>query len=280
MRRLFGEWSWRRLFKSTAFVYGCLVIVAVFFADRLIFFPPRPTSADPGDPALVMLGEKDGGERIATLWHPPTTADAPVLIWTHGNAEDLGTLAPLLEIFAGTGMGVLGCDYPGYGLSEGQPDEAGCYRAIDAAFRFLTDEKGIPPERIVLVGQSLGGGPALWLAEREPGICGLVLISPFLSAFRVGTRIPIFPRDRFLNLRRMPKITCPLLVFHGERDEVVPFSHGKKLFALHPGPAKAFVPLPEAGHNDLWNYYLDEVLAMVTDFALDLRLPEQEVTQP
>ena len=168
---------------------------------------------------------------------------------------------------------MLGIDYPGYGQSSDRPTEKGCYNAIESGFRFLVEEVGIPRERIVIVGQSVGGGPATWLAEREPEVRGLVLISPFLSAFRTVTRVPLFPGDRFPNLKRIRKITCPLLVVHGERDEVIPFNQGQRLHDEHPGPKKAFLPLPDTGHNDLWARQFDVVVDAVMDLAFLGKLP-------
>ncbi len=274
-RWILGGWSWRRPLSSASFIYGSLLLVAVFFADRLIFVPP-PSNYDEAHPALVRLaGAAPDQPDIAAFWYPPESATAPVLLWTHGNAEDLGTLAPLLEAIAGQGVGLLACDYPGYGLSGGSPTEMGCYGAVDLAFRHLTRDLGIDAGRIVAVGQSVGSGPAVWLAAREPDLRGLVLISPFLSAFRVATRIPLFPGDRFPNLKRMPEVTCPLLVFHGENDEVIPFHHGERLHALHPGPDKAFVALPGTGHNDLWARQFEPVVSALLDFAVLRSLPEQ-----
>lgn len=265
-----GEWNWHRPLKSAGFVYGSLFLVALFFADSLIFAPP-PCSYDAGHPALKML--TGPGAELATLWYPPPTDAAPVLLWTHGNAEDIGGLAPLLEIFARQNVGIMAVDYPGYGLSPGKPSESECYRAIETAWRHLTRELSIDPSRVTLVGQSVGGGPAVWLAASQPDLHGLVLISPFLSIYRVVMPRPLFPGDRFPNLKRMPDIGVPLLLFHGERDEIIPFSHGVKLHALHPGPAKAFVPLPGVGHNDIWSLEFETILTGIMNFCHTGSLP-------
>ncbi|MCB1231124.1 MAG: alpha/beta fold hydrolase [Verrucomicrobiae bacterium] len=272
---LIGDWNWRRPFKSVGAIYASLLVVAVFFADKLIFVPPSP-SYDASAPRLKMIpldsASSDGS--IAAFWFPPPDDSAAVLLWTHGNAEDMGNLEPLLEIISGQGVGVMAFDYPGYGLSDGKPTEKGCYDAASAAFRFLTQELSIDPDRILFVGQSVGGGTAVWLAEQHPEARGLVLISPFLSAFRVVLPIPLFPGDRFPNLKRMPNVRIPLLLFHGENDEVISFSHGQKLFDLHPGPRKALVPLPDAGHNDLWSLEFETVLTKMMDFAILGKLPD------
>jgi fermentation-respiration switch protein FrsA (DUF1100 family) len=73
-----------------------------------------------------------------------------------------------------------------------------------------------------------------------------------MSAFRSVTRIPLFPGDRFPNHQHLAQVTSPLLVIHGEEDEVIPFSQGQSLFDLSPSPVKFFLPIPEVGHNDLF----------------------------
>lgn len=278
-RAWIGEGPWIRPLKSAAVVYGCLAIVAVFFADRLIFVPP-PSSYGEAHPALHLIGAEDQDRpQVAAFWYPPPNDTAPVLLWTHGNAEDLGTLEPILELFSSQQIGVLGIDYPGYGLSSGLPSEADCYEAIESGLRFLVDDRKIAIERVVVVGQSVGSGPATWLAERYPEIRGLVLISPFLSAFRAVTRVPLFPADRFPNLRRIRKVTCPLLVIHGEQDEVIPFNQGQRIHAAHPGEQKDFLALPGTGHNDLWARNVDEVLGAIIDFTFFQHPPGRE-TEP
>ncbi len=170
-----GSWSWKRPFLSLVCIYLSLLIVACGFSDRFIFQPPAPSyRAD--DPNLVLLGEEDG--HVAAFYFPPPE-DGAVLLWSHGNAEDIGGPRLLHQELAARGLGLLAYDYPGYGLSDGRPSEENCYRAAELAWRFLTNREGLPPERILVLGQSVGSGPACYLAEKyRPG--GLVLISPLL----------------------------------------------------------------------------------------------------
>ena len=148
------------------------------------------------------------------------------------------------------------------------------FAAIERACLFLTREKSIPPGRILVLGQSVGSGPACWLAERyQTG--GLILISPILSAFRSVTRIPLLPRDKFPNLRRISSIRTPLLVIHGQRDRVVPPHHGRRLHHLHPGP-KHHLQIPHAGHNDLWHLALDQILHAIENFPPSPRTTPQQ----
>ncbi|MEM9236584.1 MAG: alpha/beta hydrolase, partial [Verrucomicrobiota bacterium] len=133
----------------------------------------------------------------------------------------------------------------------GRPSESSCERAIDAAWKYLTENQGVRPADILIVGRSVGSGPSVWLADRvEPA--GLVLISPFTSTFAV--RAPahlVLPGDRFPNLKRIRGIDHPLLVIHGQDDFLIPPSHGRDLVNASPAALKRFVGVPNAGHNDL-----------------------------
>lgn len=250
---LVGEWSWKRPFQTIAWVYLLLALFAWFFADRLIFQPPgTPYCEDrshfktlgEGRDAIAIYHQRGAFERSAG----PTK---PTLLWSHGNAQNLESLRPALINLSRLGYSVISYDYPGYGESGGTTSEEGCYRAIRMTFDHLTDDLGIAPKDIILVGQSVGSGPTCWLASKEDHRA-VVLISPFLSAFRTVTKIPIFPGDRFPNLNTIKKFDSPLLVIHGEDDRTIPFEHGKKLFELSPSKHKIFHPVEDAGHNDLF----------------------------
>jgi fermentation-respiration switch protein FrsA (DUF1100 family) len=213
-------------------------------SDRMIFLPPPPSYAD--GPGLLRLATADG-ERIAAVYLPNAGARYTLLV-SHGNAEDLGGLMPFLPVLRDLGFAVLAYDYRGYGLSEGRPSERASYADIDAAYEYLTSRLGIPGERIIAYGRSVGSGPAMDLAARR-ALAGLVLESPFLTAFRVLTRVPLLPFDKFRNVDKIRQVRCPVLVMHGRADEVVPFWHGRKLFEAANEP-KRLLAVEGAGHND------------------------------
>ena len=229
-------------------VYLGIAVRVYFTADRLIFLPPASSYAARHLP-IVHVPTEDGA-RVAAL-HLPHPAARLTLIYSHGNAEDLGHLAGILEaIRDSAGVSVIGYDYRGYGLSTGgPPTAAAATRDLEAVYRWATGELGVPRERIVLHGRSVGTGPAVELAAREP-VAGLVLESGFVSAFRVMTRVQLLPFDRFPNLRHMRDVRAPVLVVHGTEDEVIPFSHGRRLFEAAPEP-KRRLWVEGAGHNDL-----------------------------
>ena len=204
--------------------------------------------------------------RIGRRHPPPGGPGKPTLLYSHGNAEDLGGVVPLLSPWHDQGFGIFAYDYPGYGQSTGKPTEASCERAIEAAWSHLTESSHVAPATIVVVGRSVGSGPAVWLCTgKQPA--GLVLISPMMSVYRVRLPAPIFPGDRFPNLDRMPDIHCPLLVVHGEADSIIRPRHGQRLHQAHPGPDKTLLLIPGAGHNNLFRVGGDEIEQAILGFA-------------
>lgn len=246
-RPLIPDFSLLRIAVSLVVVYAAVGAWAWVVSERMIFFPPAPSYRDTPD---VIRLSTSGGERIAAVYVPNAEARYTVL-FSHGNAEDLGEVGPLLSVFRDLGFSVLAYDYRGYGLSEGRPSERNVYADIDAAYDHLTRDLRVPPERIILYGRSLGAAAAVDLASRRPA-GGLILESPFLTAFQVMTRIPLLPVDRFRNVAKIGRVQCPVLVMHGEEDEIVPIWHGRRLFERAPGP-KVFLAIPGAHHNDfMW----------------------------
>jgi fermentation-respiration switch protein FrsA (DUF1100 family) len=143
----------------------------------------------------------------------------------------------------------LAYDYQGYGTSEGEATERHTYDDEEAAYNFLVQTMHIQPTNIIAFGRSVGGGPAVDLASRRP-VAGLILESAFTSAFRVMTRVSVFPFDRFDNLHKIKKVPCPVLIIHGTQDSVINVVHGRELFAAAHEPKQALW-LEGANHNDV-----------------------------
>jgi abhydrolase domain-containing protein 17 len=254
--------DWRSLLLVLALAYAALAVGAVLLSERMMFFPPAASYRADAD--LVELTTSDG-VRITALYLPAEDARFTIL-FSHGNAEDLGHLRPLLEELRRAGFSVLGYDYRGYGLSEARrPTEQGVVRDLAAAYEYLTGPLGVPPERVILHGRSVGSGPTLALAAEHP-VGGVILESAFTTAFRVVTRVRIFPFDRFHNLARIRLLDAPVLVIHGTRDGIIPFAHGRALHAAAPGPKQALW-VEGAGHNDLLWVAGGEYRRALRDFA-------------
>ncbi|HEX7980723.1 MAG TPA: alpha/beta hydrolase [Gemmatimonadaceae bacterium] len=227
--------------------YAALAAFAYFLSDRLMFLPPRPTYRA-GQLPITMIPGADGAS-LATLYLPNPRA-AITLVYAHGNAEDLGLIAPMLEELQRHGYAVLAFDYRGYGLSTGgPPTTSGAIRDMESVYQHAVHTLGVQPSRLVLYGRSVGGGPTADLATRVPS-GGLVLESTFTSAFVVMTRVPLLPFDRFPNLRHIRQVHVPVLIIHGTADAVIPVSHGRRLYEAASEPKQALW-VEGAGHNDL-----------------------------
>jgi abhydrolase domain-containing protein 17 len=262
---LIGELSWKRILKSILFVYTCVGIYVFFGSDRLIFLPPPASYSD--TPEILKLTTTNG-DRISAIYLPNPTATY-TLLYAHGNAEDLGNILPILENLRAIGFAVLSYDYRGYGTSEGKPSERNAYQDINTAYQYLTQTLGIPATQIIAYGRSVGGGSAIDLASRQ-SLGGLVVESSFITAFRVMTRIPIFPFDKFANITKIDRVKCPVLVMHGTADEVIPFWHGQQLFEAVQTPKQALW-VESAGHNDLSEVAGDRYVNALQEFRQMLR---------
>lgn len=240
--------------------YLGLVLYALIRADALIF--PKVPASYTMSPDIRLLKSSDG-EQIASYYLPVTDAGV-LLLYCHGNGEDIGDARPLLEQFQHNGIATLVFDYPGYGLSSGKPSEAGCYAATLAAYHYAVKELGYHPEQISLYGRSLGGGPACWLAAREP-VGSLILDGTFSSTFRVMTERKLLPWDKFDNLAQFQKIDCPVLLLHGTEDRTVPFTHATKNYAAVRGE-KYKLWVDGAGHNNLIELAGDRYWSTVLNF--------------
>jgi len=250
------------LLALAAFSLLCLVSCTV--ADRLIFMP-QPASYPRDAPGLIQL-RTPRGEAIAAF-HFKAGPGMPTVLYSHGNAEDIGQADALYQALRSRGWGILAYDYPGYGQSTGEPDERGCEQAIETAWHHLTGAEGVAPDDIIIMGRSVGSGPSVWLAARQ-SCRALVLVAPFTSTFAVMPPAHrVVPGDRFPNLRRIRGIATPLLVIHGENDSVIPLAHGRQLHDASPASRKHFVTFPGTDHNDLYATRLGGVIDALIDFA-------------
>lgn len=273
-----GRISLRRmalsLFSIVAAVYVGLLLFGLLLSEPVIFQPHPAGYRD--DNRILKLTSRDGRRISAVYLQNP--AARYTLLFSHGNAEDLGDDLLFLQVVRDAGFSVLAYDYQGYGTSEGRPSERHVYEDEEAAYQYLTHELATPPDRIIAWGRSLGGAAAVDLASRRP-LAGLILESSFVSAFRVLTRIPLLPIDKFPNLDKVAGVRCPVLVIHGEADRVIPFWHGQKLFAAAPGP-KQSLWVAGADHNDVADVAGARYLAALREFAASLAGEPAPVTAP
>ncbi len=242
---LTGDFSVKRLIRSLIFVYVSICFFAYFFSDRMIFlFRPHSYS----DNRQILKIKTANGKNISAVYLSKPDAEFTIL-YNHGNAEDIGDILDLLEVYRDEGFSVFAYDYRGYGTSGGRTTEENTYEDADAAYGYLVKELKISPDRIIVHGRSVGGALAMHIASRQK-VAGLVLESSFVTAFRVITHIPLLPFDKFKNIDKIKKAECPVLVIHGRSDRLVPFWHGEKLFKEAKEP-KLKLWVDNAGHNDL-----------------------------
>jgi pimeloyl-ACP methyl ester carboxylesterase len=235
----------KRMIVILLVLYGALCAGLLACADRILFQPQPGRYHDDKD--IIKLKTSDG--MLISATYLPARSATFTILFSHGNAEDLRDIYGDMVAMKNHGFSVLAYDYHGYGTSQGKPSEENCYRDIDAAYEYLTVTLKVPPNRILLLGRSVGSGPAVDLAARKP-VGGLILESAFTSAFRVFSIGYVIPVDRFRNIDKIAKVTCPVLVAHGRDDEIVPFAHGQQLFAAANEP-KRCLWVDGGNHNDL-----------------------------
>lgn len=226
---------------------------AVLALQRDIVFPAPKAGRPPQAPALHV----DVPGATSLLWVAPPNDSAPVVVHFHGNAEQVADTQWLGLLMLEAGIGFAAVEYPGYGLalSQAPATEGKIIAAAQLAMSHLTGTMGIDPKRVVLSGQSLGTGVAVALAERGWGT-RVLLLTPYTSLPDVGARafgflpLRLLMRDQFDSATRAPGIALPVLVIHGDADEVIPADLGKALAGRF--PRARFVGVPGAHHNDLW----------------------------
>jgi len=254
--------------------YVALLAVLVVFQSRFIYFPEMGRG-DRATPALLRLPFEElrlstaDGETLHGWFVPAPEARATVL-FLHGNAGSIVHRLDWLPMFRQLHLSVLMVDYRGYGESTGHPSEAGTHADAEAAWRYLSETRRIPPGRIVVFGESLGGAVAAHLAaRRNPG--ALVLHSAFTSAPDLAADLyPFLPARRLTRftydtLASVKTTSIPLLVAHSPQDEIVPLAHGRRLYDASPGP-KQWLELAGTHNNGFifmrteWVHQFDEFL--------------------
>jgi fermentation-respiration switch protein FrsA (DUF1100 family) len=241
--------------------YVALGAFAFSYSDRLIFQPPRPTYVDTESITKI---KTISGKRISAI-NLVSSGSKYIILYSHGNAEDLGTVIHRLKELYGLGFSIIGYDYEGYGTSDGTPSEQATYENIDAVYKYLIDDMKFPANKIIAYGFSLGGGVATDLASKRY-IGGLILESTFVSAYRVLTKYSILPYDKYKSIDKIKNVKCPILIMHGDSDNVIPFWHGEKLFESAPLP-KRHLWVKGAAHGDISMMNGDVYKKAIIDFT-------------
>lgn len=249
------RWWIKRLLRFAVLPYSLVCLGVACIQDRLLFYPTKQIEWTPGDLRLlfeeVQLTTSDGLRLHG--WFVPHPDPLACILFFHGNGGNIGNYIENLKIWSDMGFSSFIIDYRGYGLSEGHPSEAGLYRDAEAAWIYLTQERGLSPGRIIIFGRSLGGAVAIELASRHtPAI--LVVESSFTSIIAVGQKLlPLLPvrlmtTYRFDSLNKIVSAHCPVLITHGEEDQLIPLSHAHRLYE-RANPPKHLMLTP-GDHNE------------------------------
>jgi fermentation-respiration switch protein FrsA (DUF1100 family) len=260
---------------------GMLLALLWGFQRRLIYLPSAssvPPAAEVIDGAQDVTLRTTDGLRLGA-WLVP--ADDPehgmAVLVANGNAGNRSLRAPLAEALAAEGLAVLLFDYRGYGANPGSPTERGLARDVRAAYRFLVDQAGVPPDRILYYGESLGAAVVTELATEHPP-AGLVLRSPFVDLAAVGrVHYPFLPigtllRDRYPLAHNLEQVHAPTTVVYGTRDSIVPPEQSRAVTDAASG-ATRIVRIVGADHNDPALLNGDELIDAIVDLADEVGKP-------
>ena len=248
------------------------------FINQATFYPQSGSIIRIADlPESVehhFLKTSDGIE-ISSFYLPTLNADKTFLFF-HGNAGNASQRLSIAEALRGLNANVLLVDYRGYGLSQGKPSEAGIYIDGCSAMSFLLHDQKLAASDIFVFGRSLGSTVALALAQNHE-FAGIVLVSPLSSGRNVAKNTGLgfaapFLGNPFNNLERVKHVTSPLLIMHGDQDEVLPISMGRALRDAASVPTQ-FVSFPQAGHNNIIQMYPDKFFEQIKSFCDEIMKP-------
>lgn len=247
--------------KLTLVAFGLIYAVALsglYAIQRdLQYFP---THRDPAPETLGLAGVErvalptPDGETLV-LWVAPPQGDRPVVLFLHGNAGEIADRADRFAFYQARGYGLAFLSWRGYGGSTGSPSESGLLTDAKAAYVLLRSRK-VPPDRIALVGESLGTGVAVQLAGTVP-VAAVVLEAPYSAAVDIARRaypwlpVGLLMKDQFRSRDHIADVRAPILILHGEKDRVIPAGFGRRLYDAAHQP-KTFLSLGPVGHEALF----------------------------
>jgi len=236
-------------------VWVLLSLLLYLFQPKFVYFPQSEIDFTPDMAGLAYedIYFKTADDIELNGWFIPAEGARKTLLFFHGNGGNISHRLDSLNILHGLGLSVFIIDYRGYGQSQGTTSEQGTYRDAEAAWRFLTETRGLADKDIIIFGRSMGAAIATWLASQHtPNM--LILESSFTSIADMAKHYyPYLPtqlltRIKYATIDRIENIQCPVLISHSQTDEIVPFEFGRALFEKAQTP-KVFLEL-KGGHND------------------------------
>ena len=228
--------------------------------DQIFVFHPDPWKdrdwkALSGLPLEEVWSTSADGTKLFG-WYVESRATSGVILWCHGNAGNIINRLENLKLLYQLGLSVFLFDYRGYGRSQGRPSEEGLYQDALGAYDYLTRTRMIRPERLVLFGRSLGAAVAGELAVQKPA-AGLILESAFPSIEAVakfhygGLPVHWLLGADFALIDRLPQLSLPKLIIHGDKDDIIPLELGRQVFEAAK-PPKSFYLIKGADHNNTY----------------------------
>ncbi len=239
---------------GVALGYSVLLGLLYINQSRLAYVPLREMLATPAEHGYayedLWLATSDG--EMLHAWYVPAPQARGTALYLYGNGGNMSAVLREIEGLHALQLDVFLLDWRGYGQSSGTPSEQGLYTDVQTAWDYLTQQRGIDPARIIIIGYSMGGGPGSWLAAQTTP-AGIILLNTFTSFEAIGAqRYPLFPvrllsHHRYPTQQHLAQITAPVLVVHAADDRTIPIEHG---YALH---ATAHTPFPllvtKGGHG-------------------------------
>ncbi len=256
--------------------YVIIVLLAYLFQGGMMYHPSREINQTPEMMGLQYeeLEFKSADGLPLSGWFIPADNPRGTLLFSHGNAGNMAGRLGTIHIMHSLNLNVMIYDYRGYGRSRGRPSEEGTYMDVMGAWNYLTEERGIAGERILLMGRSLGGPVSAWLSNRTQA-AGLILESTFTSAVDLASELyPILPvrllmKYEYPTLEYLRSASMPVLVSHSKKDGLVPYHHARTLFEAAPEP-KMFLEMQGGhggGHIETGQAYIDRLEKFLNEKA-------------
>ncbi len=271
--------------------YLVICIVATTFQRHLLYPATKAESLPVGSIAELKLSFEtltdvefpSHDDAIIRGWHlqVASTPSEKLILLLHGNGGHRAYRTRWYELASSLKTDVLTIDYHGYGDSEGTPNEPALISDAKATWEYAVAKLGYSPSKIVILGESLGGGVGVQLAaiqcRRNQAPAGLILSATFSSMVETASRkfpwlpVKLMLQDRYHSDRHIPEVNCPLLQFHGADDTLVPVSLGQRLHELAPaksvsGIPKSMIVFPQTEHNNVLRLNADAMRTQIADF--------------
>ena len=252
-------------------VLGAVVFLASSALQQFLMYHPDHRRIPPGKLGLtgveeIELTTPDGNTLVA--WTSPAETGQPTVLYFHGNAGGLANRGMRMKVLKDAGFGIFIMAYRSYAGSSGRPTERDNVADAKRAFDRMV-AMGVSPEDIFVFGESLGSGVAVQVAAaRKPG--GVILDAPYTSMLDLaGLHYPYLPsrwllRDRYETMRYIGRVKAPLLIVHGDQDQIIPAEMGRAvLAAASEAEPKEYIEVPGAAHLDHDDLSFDRIVAWI-----------------